>query len=65
MFMQTRFFMFQIEGKDLIRSPYSLNTIRNIGKGTVVPVLNQLSTPPSRRLRSGCIDPRILDLGTS
>jgi hypothetical protein len=36
----------------------------HIQKGTVIPVLNQLSTMPWRRTGSGCIDPHILDLGT-
>jgi hypothetical protein len=34
-------------------------------RGKVVPVLTQLSTMPSRRMGSGCIYPRFLDLGTS
>jgi hypothetical protein len=35
------------------------------GKGKVVPVLNELSTTPWRRMGSECIDPHFLDLDTS
>jgi hypothetical protein len=34
-------------------------------KSKVVPVLNELSTTPWKRMGSGCIDPHFLDLGTS
>jgi hypothetical protein len=34
-------------------------------RSKVVPVLNQLSTTPCRRMGSGCIDPHFLDLDTS
>jgi hypothetical protein len=34
-------------------------------KSKVVPVLNELSTTPWRRMGCGCIEPHFLDLGTS
>jgi hypothetical protein len=37
----------------------------NKKEGKVVPVLNELSISPWRRMGGGCIDPRFLDLYTS
>jgi hypothetical protein len=41
------------------------NMTKKIGTLQVPHVLNQPSTTPWRRMGSGCIDPRFLDLGTS